>query len=154
MRVLLVLMSIVLASSCITQKKRLEICGTCPVEVNEVMVEVLKDTTIYLTEQGETKYLDNPCADLCDSLGNLKPFETEIESEGRKVILYSQGDKLAVRADLDSLAADVQVKYITHTVKQTIQGECVKTRLMKIQAWFFWIAIAGIAVFIYFKIKP
>jgi hypothetical protein len=68
--------------------------------------------------------------------------------------LYSQGDKLAVRADLDSLAADVQVKYITHTVKQTIQGECVKTRLMKIQAWFFWIAIAGIAVFIYFKIKP
>lgn len=153
MRVLLVLMSIVLYSSCVTQKQRIKICGTCPVEVKEVLKEVLVDTVIYITEQGETKYLENPCADLCDSLGNLKPFERVIESEGRKVVIYTQGNKLAVRADVDSLEANVEVIHLTKTVVKTVQGECVKTTLMKVQGWFFWIVIAAIAVFVFIKVK-
>jgi hypothetical protein len=154
MRVLIVLMSIVLYSSCVTQKQRIKICGTCPVETVEVEREVLVDTIIYVTEQGETKYLDNPCADLCDSLGNLKPFERTIESKGRKVVIYTQGNKLAVRADLDSNETHLEVKHTTRTVIKTIQGECVKTTLMKIQSWFFWLVIAAISVFVFVKIKP
>lgn len=153
MRVLLVLMSIILATSCVSQRKRIKICGTCPVEIHEVIKETLRDTVIYVTEQGETKYLDNPCADLCDSLGNLKPFERSIESEGRKVVIYTQGNKLAVRADLDSNETHLEVRHITKTVIQTTQGECVKTRLMKIQSWFFWIVLAALGGFIFFKIK-
>jgi hypothetical protein len=154
MRVLIVLISIVLATSCVSQRKRIEICGTCPVETVEVYKEIVRDTVIYVTAQGETKYLDNPCADLCDSLGNLKPFEKTIESKGKKVVLYTQGNKLAVRADLDSSEIQLEVRHVTKTVVQTIQGECVKTRLMKIQAWFFWIVLAGLGGFIFFKIKP
>lgn len=154
MRVLIVLMSVVLATSCVSQRKRIKICGTCPIETVEVYKETVRDTIIYVTEQGETKYLDNPCADLCDSLGNLKPFERTIESEGRRVVIYTQGNKLAVRADLDSNETHLEVRHVTKTIVKTIQGECVKTKLMKIQAWFFWLSIAGIAGFIFFKIKP
>ena len=155
MRVAALLILLLSLTSCSTFKenRRIQKCAKykCVSDVKETIKEVIKDTTIYITEKGETKYLDNPCAELCDSLGNLKPFEKKIESKGRKVILYTKGNTLAVRSDLDSVEAKMQVKTVYKEKVVTVEVERKKNVLEKIQGYYFWLSLLVIALCLTFK---
>lgn len=65
---------------------------------------VKKDTTIYVTQTVETPiYLDNPCKWLCDSLGNLKHFDTVIKRNGVKMAINANKGQLKFTCKADSL---------------------------------------------------
>lgn len=113
---------------CITQKRRDKICATCPthttikdsirVEIKEREVPIFISDTFYY-------FLPNPCAKLCDSLGNLKPtFKAEIKSDkGTKLNLFVKDNKLMFKDVFDSLKKVISVKdtLISHFVNTTIE---------------------------------
>lgn len=144
-------------SGCITEKKRQKICQTCPVkiekEVHDSIIEKLKDTTIYITQQGPIQYLENPCKTLCDSLGNLKPIKIESKKNGIKSTIKSVGNTLAVECETDSLKA--VINGLKETIRITKEKEIKevpvchldhKTKFDGFTFWWFWITACAIAI--------
>lgn len=152
-------------SSCITEKKRQQICQKCPVkiekEVRDSIIEKLRDTTIYITTQGPTQYLENPCKHLCDSLGNLKPVKIETKKNGIKSTIKSVGNSLVVECETDSLKA--VINGLKETVRITKEKETKevpvchlehKTKFDGFTFWWFWITVFIIVLrFILTKIR-
>lgn len=60
--------------SCVTEKKRQEICASCPVRdsVSYVRVDslIVRDSTFFFTIEGDTVWRDMPCPE-------MKPFEVK-----------------------------------------------------------------------------
>lgn len=81
-----------------------------------------KTTIIFDTIQipypvaGPVQYLENPCANLCDSLGRLKPFEIKKKTNGITGTIRSVGNSIAFDCKTDSL------KYIIETQKRIIDN--------------------------------
>ena len=111
---LLSLLISLIAFSCNSPKRIAKICATCPtktiikdsthVEIKERLVNVfITDTFNY--------YLPNPCAKLCDSVGNLKPnFKAEIKStKGTKINLFVKDNQLHFVDVIDSLKRIITV---------------------------------------------
>jgi hypothetical protein len=119
---------------------------------------VLKDTTLYITTPGPIQYLPNPCKDLCDSLGNLKPFEKKEKKNGIKSTIKSVGNSIAFDCEADSLKAVITTLQkeisITSKEKTVIQKPC---ELDHIDRWdSFWIRsgqILIILLILYFMLK-
>jgi ribosomal protein L12E/L44/L45/RPP1/RPP2 len=144
-------------NGCITEKKRQKICQTCPVkiekEVHDSIIEKLKDTTIYITQQGPIQYLENPCKTLCDSLGNLKPIKIESKKNGIKSTIKSVGNTLAIECETDSLKA--VINGLKETIRITKEKEIKevpvchldhKTKFDGFTFWWFWITACAIAI--------
>ena len=153
----IVILLLTLLSSCITEKKRQKICQTCPVkiekEVHDSIIEKLKDTTIYITQQGPIQYLENPCKTLCDSLGNLKPIKIESKKNGIKSTIKSVGNTLAIECETDSLKA--VINGLKETIRITKEKEIKevpvchldhKTKFDGFTFWWFWITACAIAI--------
>lgn len=159
--ILAALVLIVALSSCISEKKRLKICNSCVVKDSIVYKEVvkLKDTTIFITQQGPIQYLENPCAWMCDSLG-LKPFEITKKENGIRTTVKSVGNSIAIESHADSLEKKVILaektiskdetknifKYIPCTNERTMfDGFC------RYNAYLLWLLIVFFGVRYYLK---
>lgn len=111
-------------SSCVTEKQRAKICATCPTTsfVKDSVITKIKDTTIWLTLPAEKIYLPSPCAELCDSLGNLRmSFKPRISHKnGLTTTLKVSHDSLIVSCKADSLQTVIQVMQIAriHSSKE------------------------------------
>ncbi len=153
---------IFLSVSCVTEKKRQKICQACPVriekEIHDSIIEILRDTTIYITQQGPIQYLDNPCKNLCDSLGKLKPVKVESKKNGIKSTITTVGNSLAVNCEADSLKA--VINGLKETIRITKEKETKevpvchlehKTWFDEYTFWWFWITISIILVRYGFK---
>jgi hypothetical protein len=139
MKTLLLSFTIALiAISCITQKRRDKICATCTThttikdsiitEIKEREVPVFISDTFYY-------FLPNPCAKLCDSIGNLKPtFKAEIKSDkGTKIDLFVKDNQLMFKDVIDSLKRIITVKDSTiktyHSKVIEVPAQCKKKHI-------------------------
>lgn len=149
-------------SSCITEKKRAKICGSCPskIEVKDSIVERLVEVPVYTPPiPGPTLYLPSPCAALCDSLGNLKPFTIEKKQNGIKTTLKSNlvNNTLEIASNLEDSTktlAKVNVKDHYHSKQEVIQAPC---KLEHVNWWnkfcVYFTLVIGTLLLIYFYIR-
>lgn len=135
--------------SCVTEKQRMKICRNCPVKDSTITVEktIVKDTTIYVTQTvTEPIYIDNPCANLCDSLGNLKPFFKSEKKNGIVKTITTQNNQLKFDCKADSL--EVVLKGLiternkrseTHSTKTVEVFQTTKWQgFLIVSAYGFW----------------
>lgn len=154
-------------SSCVaTEKQRKRFLAAHCVGKDSVRIEykdkiVLKDTTIYKTTAGPIQYLENPCKTLCDSLGNLKPFSVTKKEKGIKSTVFSVGNSIASKCDIDSMAVSLQwtehhtAKTETSHTEKVIQKDCElehRTKFDGFTFWWFWITAGILALYILIKI--
>jgi len=148
---------VVLFSSCISEKKRREICAECKSVSNDSIVYrekiSLKDTFIYVSGKPVIQIINNPC----DTNGILKPFHKENYNNGVKSVVNSIGGVLVVECHVDSLKAKInylerqilnasskhEIKEIKTNYLTGFQSFCIK---------WFWINAALILLYIIFKI--
>lgn len=112
--VLAAIITLLLFNSCIVTEKQKQrfLANNCErkdslVTITE-QVYKYKDTTVYITQQGEPIYLENPCKIICDSLGNLKPFSRHQEKGGIKSRVKNFGNSIVFTCETDSLNARIQ----------------------------------------------
>lgn len=104
----LIVILLVILTSCMTNRKgqltekgknfiAMHCKGSDSVTTNHEII--FKDTTIYLTEKGETIYIDNPC----DSIKSIVTKKNGIKSSVRQV-----GNGLVFECEADSLKAIIK----------------------------------------------
>lgn len=155
-----VLVLIVALSSCSYDKRLAKWCGRCTVKDSIVYKEIIKkkDTTLYITTPGPIQYLENPCAHLCDSFGNLKPFEIKKKTNGIVGTIKSVGNSIAFNCDADSLRAVIrglEEKTIVKSEAITRFADCNKehrTSFDGFTRWWFYITAGLLLLFIGFKV--
>ncbi|MCS5663930.1 MAG: hypothetical protein NZ604_06575 [Flavobacteriales bacterium] len=155
------ILSILLITSCATIKKNRYDrkcakfdCIKNSYVLDSTFVTEIKDTT-YITKQGTTVYLENPCAELCDEFGQLKPFEKVTVKDGIKNTIKSVGNVIVSECDLDSM------KQVNTTLReeifrlesQTIEVPRKKTWFEKLQSIWFYISATAIILYLALKIK-
>lgn len=155
MRIKLLILVVAL-SSCISQKKRAEICSTCPSKTKDSVITVIKDTTIYITRPGETVIVPNPCAELCDSFGNVRVFTQTQHKNGITTTLRTERNKLIVLCKADSLEAIIKGLRSTNTFRsETITAPKVeKSRFQTFINYWFWVTAALIVGYFGYKLLP
>lgn len=159
---LLIITVLVIISSCVVTKKQknrfLEKYCVAKDSVAYVYKDsiVLVDTTITIPYiVNEPIYLENPCSELCDSLGRLKKFHKTISNNGLKSTVHSVGNSLVFKCETDSLKARIQwlEHYITSskTSVTTHVSACTEphqTKFTGFTFWWFWITILLIAIYL------
>lgn len=113
---------------CVTQKQRDKICATCATHttIKDSISVIVKERLqqVFITDTF-TYYLPNPCANLCDSLGNLKTTfkETIVSTKGTKIKLFVKNNKLEFTDMIDSLKRVISVRdtLIDRFVNTTIE---------------------------------
>lgn len=142
---------IALLSSCISEKKREEICKTCTLSntrKDSVRVEIKEKKVPYYLHDTITQWLVNPCAYLCDSVGNLLPFEKEVSDEKgeHKTKIYTKNNRLYWMNTIDSLKKIITTKdtNTTHVIETTkeVPARCDlehTTSFDHFCRWFFYI---------------
>lgn len=149
--------------SCVTEKQRAKICNACSVvsKIKDSIVYVKVDTTIYITTAGPTQYLDSPCKDLCDSLGNIKPFEKIKTTNGIKGTIKSVGKSIVFTCEADSLKQVIQ--FLEKRIYSQNENSYVKyvpcnrehkTKFDGFTCWWFWITVAiGVIIILIRAVK-
>jgi hypothetical protein len=137
----------VLLSSCVTEKKRLKICQSCALKTvqKDSIIERLVEVPVYTAPiPGPTLYLPSPCAALCDSLGNLKPFTIEKKQNGIKTTVKSNtaANTLDISSNLEDstkTTAKVPQKEIFHSEIKEVPARC---QLRHLTDWdIIWIKV-------------
>lgn len=146
---LVLVLMLALCTSCVTEKKRARICRECAgkdsvsVITSEKIVQ--KDTTIYVSIPGPVQFLDNPCKNLCDSLGNLKPFRIETKKNGLKSVVESVGNSIRTECEADSLKQ--VITYLQKEIsrrqyeKKVVPVECEKVHRNGLDYFCRWSAL-------------
>lgn len=154
------LICLLIFSGCVTEKQRLKICQSCPiVSVSKDSVyEHLVHDTIALEPIRTFIALPSPCADLCDSLGRLKPYYHSEHHGAITTTISSHNDTLLIECKTDSLKAysdhlEKEVFSLKHDTKilQPVCEKKHKTSFDGFTFWWFWITI--VIIIIYFLIK-
>lgn len=106
--IVLLIAASVICTSCISQKQRNRICGSCPVRIETKDSIIVKDSIVKIPfavpGPSFAVQIPNPCAELCDSLGNLKSgFSKDVRTKTGKVTIFTRNDSLHVKSDSDSL---------------------------------------------------
>lgn len=142
-------------SSCVTERQRAKICNTCAVKefTKDGIVEKIVNLPIYIKgEDGPIQYLENPCKNLCDSLGRLKPFVSNKSKNGINQSVKTVGNSIVIASDKKDTTLSVPVKQ-----KETFHNESKsevkyvkcdlehRTRFDGFTFWWFWIT-AGLFV--------
>lgn len=129
MRTLLISFIIALIfTGCVTQKQRDKICATCATHttIKDSVSVIIKERLqqVFITDTF-TYYLPNPCAKMCDSLGNLKTNfkEVIISNKGTKETLSVVNHSLVLTEQIDSLKRVISVRdtLIDRFVNTTIE---------------------------------
>lgn len=162
--IILAFIAIIALSSCKAYKER--ICRECTT-VNKDSVSTVERTIILYDTvkiaypvQGPIQYLENPCKNLCDSLGRLKPFEIKKKTNGITGTIKSVGNSIVFDCKEDSLKYIIE-KQLT-TIKsfedkqstKTVQEDCKKEHTTKFTGftfWWFWITLGIIVLWAIIK---
>jgi hypothetical protein len=166
-KALLSLLIILSLSQCILTKKQKDkfLAKYCERKDSFIYIRkdsiVVKDTTIYIPTIVNTPiYLENPCKELCDSLGKLKPFFKSQSKNGIKSTVKSVGNSIVLQCETDSLKARIQYleHYITNIEKSytenTVEKSCElehRTKFDGFTWWWFWITASIIVLFVLVK---
>ena len=142
---------------CVTQTQRERICKTCPTNTiikDSIHVEIKeKKIPFYITDTFNY-FLPNPCAELCDSLGNLKPtFKKEIKSnKGTKETLTVKNNQLVLIERIDSLKKVISIKDTsTNNFHYKVIVKPAICNLNHITKWdMFWIKTGRISLAVLF----
>lgn len=160
---------IILLNSCITEKKRQNICKTCAIIKKDSLAENTKitpfDTNLFISGYKRKFELTGKCLVLCDSINKLIDFYNKkgldfVISKGngtKTTINKSSKGNFIFTTELDSLKKLVTLlkyeKNRTHFVLDTVEAKCTKQHytwidgLYKRGFWFF--VILAVLVFIY-----
>ena len=162
----LILLSIIaiILSSCITEKKRQKICRTCPIKESTVVTDSTwqkkYDSLIKIPVKGPIIVLkDNPCADLCDSLGKVKNFTKSVVSENgikgtikgdkyTNTITFDCGAKDSLEVLLKGARTEINRIRNEKTVVE-VPARCEldhKTKFDVVCRWCFWMWIFAIII--------
>lgn len=161
--ILSIIVSLFLFCSCVTEKQRARICNSC------ASVSLKKDSIVYKIDSvkveipgkdGPIVYLENPCQNLCDSLGRLKNVNIITKKNGQIVKINTQGNGInisthtkdtaikapVIKKESYSRQKDVEVKYevCKRDHKTSFDGFC---------NWFFYIVGPLIGFYIFFRVK-
>lgn len=140
--VLLLLLLIIGLNACKT-------CEKCPEKEKEV---VKTDSSTKETEhpadsnlvpfyvEGPIRYLPSPCANLCDSLGKLKPFSAKDTKNGITSHTYSKGDTLVNDCHADSILQvtkrkDREIRFNKEVIRTLIKEKIVQAQLTRFEVW-------------------
>lgn len=141
---------VVTITSCVSEKKRAQICKTCTLksEVRDSIIERLIEVPVYTAPvPGPTLYLPSPCASLCDSLGNLKPFTIEKKHNGIKTTIKTNtvANTLDISSNLEDstkTTAKVLQREIYHSQLDQVPARC---ELRHLTDWdIFWIKVGKV----------
>jgi hypothetical protein len=136
-------------SSCVTEKQRAKICNSCAVKEFKKDSIIEKIVTIPIPIKGEPgpiQYLENPCKNLCDSLGRLKPFILNKSKNGVNQNIKTIGNSIVIASDKKDTTLNIPVKQ-----KETFHNESKsevkyvkcdlehRTKFDGFTFWWFWI---------------
>lgn len=154
----LVLVALVAAalSSCVTEKKRQEICNQCPVKIerHDSIVEKLVEKIVEIPgNDGPIVFLENPCKELCDSFGNLRNIALIKTKNGQVLKVNKVGNSIAIASSTKDTTAKVMVKQ-TDTFKDRKDVEvkyvpCVNERTAFDGFTRWWFYITGVILILY-----
>jgi hypothetical protein len=148
MKIFSLLFVLLMFSFCVTQKQRERILKECPISSKESTTdstwkkETVKKDTFYKSIPGPIRYFASPCADLCDSLGKLKPFKVETSKNGIKQTLETIGDVLVQKCDVDSLMQvnelkTIEINRLLKQIKETtVRDNCQKKHFSDLDTFF------------------
>ena len=148
MRIALIILIGLAFTSCASLKRKICIKETV---IKTVVDTIYSDTTIYITKEGTTVTLDNPCAELCDSFGNLIPFEIVETVGGIKQTITAINNKLVLKCDTDSMQFIIDSLLTTKTVvtiTERVEVERKKNWFDRIQELVFWVVVVVGFIFI------
>lgn len=139
---------LLILNSCITEKKRAEICASCPVVsvVRDSIYERIKDTTIYITHR-EVEYRDTI---ICDENGRANEVKKVVSGGGVKASLSIKNNRIKVKCETDSLYQVIKGLLVEKsTWSKSNQVKVVKvcerqhkTKFDGFTYWYFWITIS------------
>ncbi|MDQ3047060.1 MAG: hypothetical protein M3R27_05885 [Bacteroidota bacterium] len=146
-------------TSCVTQKQRSKICLTCTVVTqshDSIIEKIVRDTITLPPIAGPIQYLENPCKELCDSLGNLKPFIKTERKNGVVSTIRSVGNSIVVKCDTDSLQAEIlKIEKERFQKIETVQRiPCHLQHESKFSGftfWWFWITAGLLFLWLIWK---
>ena len=156
MKKLICIISFFIFFSCVTEKQRLTICNNCAVQTasKDSLIIKLRDTTIYISQEGPIVYTPSPC----DSVGNLKPINKVEKKNGITTKIKTIGNLLIVECDIDSLKqVIIGLREIAsyHRKESSfikyIPCKNEKTRFDGFTFWFFWITMPVMVVYLFLK---
>jgi len=151
--VLASIITLLLFNSCVVTEKQKQrfLANNCErkdslVTITEEIYKY-KDTTVYITQQGEPIYLVNPC----DSLGNLKDVDVIKRKAGIKSGVKKVGNSLVFTCETDSLKARIQwlekelkANTFSHT-ESKIEVKSQRSFLDSAARWFSLFTIVAIS---------
>jgi hypothetical protein len=108
--IIIVLLAGALTGCAVTKKQRDRVCAGCPVKIERHdSISYIHDTAYFPipAKAGPPIYLENPCAHLCDSLGNLKSFSITEKKNGITTNVKSVGNSIAINSETDPDTAAV-----------------------------------------------
>jgi hypothetical protein len=129
-------------------------------------ITILFDTVrIPYPVEGPVQYLENPCKELCDSLGRLKAFSITKKTNGITGTVKSVGNSIAFECKTDSLLYIIETqKRIINTFesnKTVIQAPCnlehvsgTKWAFIRIAQWFLIFLGVQILIKILISVYP
>lgn len=146
--------------ACVTEKQRLRICQTCSFSntAKDSIRIVERIDSIYLPPiAGPVQYLENPCKDLCDSLGRLKRFIFKTKKNSIKSTVRSVGNSIAIECETDSLKAQIKTleKYISDKNNSNVVKvlPCVNERTRFDGFTYWWFIITAILLIVKIGIR-
>ena len=148
---LLLLLSVALLSSCITQNRRARICAECPVNsiTKDSIVFVKRDTTIYITHR-EVEYRDTI---ICDPSGKVNDLRKVVAGGGVKATISIKNNKIKVVCETDSLYQVIrglisERSQWSRTSSVKVVKVCEKEHKTAFDGFTFWwfIITAGVLV--------
>lgn len=176
----LIIISIFLLASCVTENKMEKTCAKCPSKIEKI-IEV-KDSAWFFTDTvkvptyisvpGPTIMIPGPCDKLCDEHGKLKKFYQEGNSNGIKSKLFTDTLKNTLIDECDADSLKLELTKITNERDRLIREKTstLETKTVEINklttwqknmihsAYVFWIVVLifiGYHLFkIYKKLKP
>lgn len=142
-----------ITSSCVTEKKRQEICASCDIKekIHDTIWKdkpIVKIDSFYKFITGPIVYHENPCSKWCDSLGNLKSFKHESSHNGIKQSIESKGNVIIQKCNVDSLL-NIQ-KTLEQTINRLQKTTIEKAPIVKneLKSWQIFLCFSGLIMWI------
>lgn len=144
MKNLIICLLALFLTSCVTEKKRLQICNTCAVktEVRDSIYQVECWDTVRLAPiSGPVIYIQDPC----DSLGNLNPISITKTKNGVIGTVKSMGNTIVFNCETDSLRAYIRMLKEKYVLNKKIVADVKyipckneRTSFDGFTRWWFW----------------
>jgi hypothetical protein len=128
--------------------RRCALCPTMTIIKDSISIEY-RDTTVYVTQKGDTIVMESPCADLCDALGNIKTFSKTKRNNGVVTTLRTENSKLIVECNVDSLKVVIDsLEHVNtfHSEIKVLPGEIIykETKYNGFTHWWFIFSLVAL----------